>query len=184
MKVAHFDCFSGAGGDMIVAALIAAGAPRQALCAGLSGLAIGGHTLSIERANKQGFAATRFKVDLEDPADQPHRHLADILGIITGSTLSDSVKDKASRVFRRLAEAEAAVHGSDIEKVHFHEVGAVDSILDIVGAVLALELLGVEQVTCSPVAIGSGTVKCAHGTLPVPAPATIELLKDIPVLSG
>ncbi|MHC4695722.1 MAG: nickel pincer cofactor biosynthesis protein LarC [Planctomycetota bacterium] len=181
MKIAYFDCFCGAGGDMIVASLLDAGADADALREGLTSLDVEGYALSIEKVNKQGFAATRFSVDLEDRTEQPHRCLEDIVRIIKASALTASVKDKAIHVFERLARAEAAVHGTTIDQIHFHEVGAVDAIVDIVGAILALELLDVQRVLCSPVPVGSGTVNCAHGTLPLPAPATAELLKGVPV---
>lgn len=182
MTLAYFDCFSGAGGDMIVASLIDAGADIAALQHGLAGLGVGGYALTIEPVKKQGFAATRFHVALEDEKHQPHRHLKDVLKIIdSAANLSTKVKENAGRIFRRLAEAEAAVHGTDINKVHFHEVGAVDAILDVVGACLALELLGVTRVVCSPIPTGSGTVICSHGVMPVPAPATAELLKGVPI---
>ncbi len=181
MKVAYFDCFSGAGGDMIVAALIDAGADANALRKGLSALNVGGYDLSIERVTKQGIAATRFNVRLDAGGKQPHRHLRHILDILKSSDLSDGVREKSSRVFTRLAEAEAGVHGTTVEKVHFHEVGAVDAIVDVVGAVLALELLCVDQVVCSPIPTGSGTVTCDHGVLPIPAPATARLLHGVPL---
>jgi uncharacterized protein (TIGR00299 family) protein len=181
MNIAYFDCFSGAGGDMIVASLIDAGADADALRRDLASLGVGGYSLSIESVNKQGFAATRFHVELDPEEKQPHRHLKDIVGILEASKLTDRVKQNATRVFERLAEAEARVHGTTIDRVHFHEVGAVDAIIDVVGAVQALELLGVEEVVCSPVPTGSGTVKCDHGVMPVPAPATAELLKGVPL---
>ncbi|MGD2111243.1 MAG: nickel pincer cofactor biosynthesis protein LarC [Phycisphaerae bacterium] len=183
MNVAYFDCFSGAGGDMIVASLIDAGADAQTLREGLSGLGVEGYALSIERINKQGFAATRFHVQLDRDCSQPHRHLKDVVGVLERSTLSASVQRRAVSVFTRLAEAEAKVHGTTVEQVHFHEVGAVDALLDVVGAVLGLELLGVERVVCSAVPTGSGTVVCEHGVIPVPAPATAELLRGVPLAS-
>ena len=181
MNIAYFDCFSGAGGDMIVAALIDAGADADALLRGLSALKIGGYNVSIERVTKQGLAATRFHVQLDGSAKQPHRHLRHVLEILKLSALSEGVRDKACRVFQRLAEAEAAVHGTTVEKVHFHEVGAVDAIVDVVGAVLALELLHIDRVVCSPIPTGSGTVTCDHGVLPIPAPATARLLQGVPL---
>ena len=152
MKIAYFDCFSGAGGDMIVASLIDAGADVDALREGLSALGVGGYSLSIKKINKQGFAATRFHVELEQKP-QPHRHLADVKKIIEASAISDPAREKAVRVFERLAEAEAAVHGTTVDRIHFHEVGAVDAIVDVVGAVLGLELLGVERVICLPIPV-------------------------------
>ena len=183
MKIAYFDCFNGAAGDMIVAALVDAGADAEKLRTGLTGLGLAGYTLDLAPTRKQGFAATRFEVQLDAQAKQPHRHLADILGLLRQADLPTGVRDRAAEVFTRLGHAEAKVHGTGIELVHFHEVGAVDALLDIVGAVLALELLGIERVYCSPIPVGSGTVKCAHGTLPVPAPATAELLAGVPLAS-
>ncbi|MFQ5495479.1 MAG: nickel pincer cofactor biosynthesis protein LarC, partial [Phycisphaerae bacterium] len=181
MTTAYFDCFRGAGGDMIVAALVDAGADVDSLRRGLDSLGLRGYDLSIGPVTKQGFAATRFVVTSEKDRPQPHRHLSDIAGIIGAADLPDPVKTRSMRVFERLAEAEAAVHGTDVARIHFHEVGAVDSILDVVGAVLAMHLLAVDRVICSPLPVGSGTVVCEHGTLPVPAPATANLLKGVPL---
>jgi len=179
--MAYFDCFSGAGGDMIVGSLIDAGADASKLMVALKGLDVVGYTLAIEKTKKQGFAATRFDVRLDSAEKQPHRHLKHVVAIIEAARLDEGVKRKAIRVFERLANAEAAVHGTTIEKVHFHEVGAVDAIIDVVGAVVALDLLGVEEIACSPIPVGSGTVRCSHGIMPVPAPATAELLKGVPI---
>lgn len=179
MRVLYFDCFCGAAGDMILAGLIAAGADRDEVRCRLNGLNVGGYELSIENVKKQGFAAV--KVDVHIERDQSHRHLHHICAIIDGSMLSASVKDMATRIFTRLAEAEARVHGSTIEKVHFHEVGAVDAIVDIVGTAIAIELLAPDRIIASAVPVGSGTVKCDHGIMPVPAPATAELIKGIPI---
>jgi uncharacterized protein (TIGR00299 family) protein len=181
MKIAYFDCLSGAGGDMIVASLIDAGADADALRDKLAALNVGGYSLSVERVNKQGFAAMRYHVELDEPSQQPHRHLKDIIEILDRSAVPMKVKQRATRIFERLAEAEANVHGTTVEKIHFHEVGAVDAIVDVVGAVLALDLLGVERMVCSPIPVGSGTVTCDHGVMPVPAPATAELLRGVPL---
>jgi uncharacterized protein (TIGR00299 family) protein len=183
-RIAYFDCFSGAAGDMIVAALLDAGADADAVRDGLAALNVGGYGLDIRNEQRQGLAGTRFDVQLADPEKQPHRHLSHIVDILEGSSLPASVRTGAEQVFRRLAEAEAAVHGTDISKVHFHEVGAVDAIVDIVGALLALENLGVTRVECSTIPTGSGTVRCAHGVLPVPAPATARLLVGVPIEAG
>jgi uncharacterized protein (TIGR00299 family) protein len=164
---------------MIVASLLDAGADSDAVREGLAKLNLDGYSLCIEPMTKQGFAATRFQVRLGDPARQPARGLQDIVALLEASSLPAAVTDKATRIFERLAQAEAKVHGTTVEKVHFHEVGAVDAILDIVGAVLALESLGVQRVVCSPVPVGCGTVICDHGVLPVPAPATAELLRGV-----
>lgn len=181
MTTAYFDCFNGAGGDMIVASLIHAGADADRLREQLAALGLTGYSLSVDAVTRGGIAGTQFRVSLDEKAAQPHRHLSQIVEIIDGSAVTPPVKEKVARIFRRLAEAEAKVHGTTIEKVHFHEVGAVDAILDITGAVLALDLLGVEEVFCSPVPVGSGTVKCDHGIMPVPAPATAELLSGVPI---
>ena len=181
MKIAYFDCFSGAGGDMIVASLVHAGAGADALREGLNALNLSGYALAIEPTVKQGIAAMRFHVELDRSEPQPHRNLADIVEILDHSGLPDRVRQQARRVFERLAAAEACVHGTTIEQVHFHEVGAVDAIIDVVAAVLALEMLDVGRVVCSAIPTGSGTVECDHGTLPIPAPATAELLKNVPL---
>lgn len=184
MNVAYFDCFSGAGGDMIVASLLDAGADADRLRSDLGALGVGGYSLSIKRVNKQGFAATRFLVELDKRTAQPHRHLKNVVEILDRSALASPVRQKAVRVFKRLAEAEARVHGTTVDKVHFHEVGAVDAMVDIVGAILALDLLGVERIICSPIPTGSGTVTCDHGVIPVPAPATAELLMGVPLAAN
>lgn len=181
MRIGYFDCFSGASGDMILAACISAGADLDALRSQLAGLNVAGFRLEARPIRKQGFAATQVEVAIDAAADKPHRHLKHVREIIQSSKLPASVRDRAIAVFTRLAEAEAAVHGTTIEKVHFHEVGAIDAIVDIVGASLALELLGIEQIRCSPIPTGSGTVTCDHGVMPVPAPATAELLKGVPL---
>lgn len=184
MNLAYFDCFNGAGGDMLVGALIDAGADGRGLRDQLSALGLDGYSLSIQRVNKQGFAATRFSVRLTDDKPAPHRHLKDILAILDRAKLSATLKDRSRRIFERLAQAEATVHGIDIQQVHFHEVGAVDAILDVVGSVWALEKLGVDRICCSPLPVGGGVVECDHGVMPVPAPATAELLKGVPIESG
>ena len=177
MKIAHFDAFSGIAGDMTVAALIDAGAPADDLFAGLDSLATGAR-FTVERVKRHGIAGTKFNVEFED--QKTHRHLPHIVKMIEASALSEMVKANAIHVFEVLGAAEAQVHGVPIEKVHFHEVGAVDSICDIVGACYGLELLGIESVHCSPINTGSGTVEADHGTMPVPTPATALLLTGKP----
>ena len=181
MRIGYFDCFSGASGDMILAAMVDAGLDVDVLADRLSGLAVSGYSLRGEKVDKQGFTATSFEVALDGKHEQPRRHLSDVLELIEASKLSDAVKQRSGRIFKRLAEAEAAVHGTTAERIHFHEVGAVDAIVDVVGAVVGLELLGIERVVCSPIPTGSGTVRCSHGVLPVPAPATAELLRGVPL---
>jgi len=178
MSVAYFDCFAGAGGDMIVASLLDAGCDRQALIAALGKLNLSGYAISADQASRCGITATKFDVELSDsPAEQPHRGLKDCLELIEQADLPARASQRAAEIFTRLARAEAAVHGCGIEEVHFHEVGAVDSIIDIVGSCLALELLDVDRVFCSVIPVGTGTITCEHGTLPVPSPATAELLR-------
>jgi uncharacterized protein (TIGR00299 family) protein len=178
VRVAHFDCFSGISGDMTVAALIDAGVDVQAILDGVASLGLPVR-LEVEKVRKGGFAATYLHV--EAPAQDQHRFLPDVEEILSRGKLSDRQRQLALKIFRRLAEAEAAVHGLPLEKVHFHEVGALDSIADIAAAAIGLDLLGVERFTSSPVPTGSGTVKCAHGLMPIPAPGTAELLKGVPL---
>jgi uncharacterized protein (TIGR00299 family) protein len=173
---AFFDCFSGASGDMLLGALLDAGLDLDRLRAGLETLPVGGWRLEAEPAQQHGLRGTRARVVLDD-AEQPHRHLAAVLDIIDRAHLAPPVADAARRVFERLAEVEAFIHGTSVDEVEFHEVGALDAIVDVVGVVLGLHLLGVEQVTCSGLPLGSGWVNAAHGRLPVPAPATLELIK-------
>ena len=184
MKTLYFDCFCGAAGDMIVGALIDAGADFETLKKSLDTLGVDGYTLSCEKINKHGTMATRFDVHVDDEHDHPHRHLRHIVEIIEAGDLPDGVKEASLETFRRIAECEAEVHGTTIEKVHFHEVGAVDSIIDIVGTHLALHQLRPEKIVSSALHVGSGTVKCAHGIMPVPAPATALLLRGVPSYGG
>jgi len=179
-RICYIDAFSGLAGDMLVGAFADAGAERDAITAALNSLATGA-AISWDSVHRRGLAATKFRVAVDEP--QKHRHLSGILKMIHAAELPDAVKSSAERVFQVLAEAEAAVHGTAIEKVHFHEVGAVDSICDIVGACLALDLLKIEALYCSPINVGSGTVNTEHGVLPVPAPATALLLRDRPIYS-
>lgn len=178
MRITYFDAFSGIAGDMTVAALIDAGAPAPELFEVLDSLGTGAR-FRAERVKRKGIAATRFVVEHED--QKKHRHLPQIVKMIEGSRLADRAKQNAVKVFEALGAAEAEVHGVPIEKVHFHEVGAVDSICDIAGACQALEMLGVEAVFASKVNTGSGTVEADHGLMPVPTPATALLLKGVPV---
>jgi uncharacterized protein (TIGR00299 family) protein len=181
MKIAYFDCFSGAAGDMIVAALLDAGAPFEELQKRLAGLNVQGFAVKAEKVRKQGFAATRFEVVLDRDAPQPHRHLHHIEKILNDSRLSGPVKDRAAAIFHRLGQAEARAHGTTIEQVHFHEVGAIDAIVDVVSSVICLDLLGIDEVRCSPLVVGSGTVRGEHGVMPVPAPGTAALIEGVPI---
>jgi pyridinium-3,5-bisthiocarboxylic acid mononucleotide nickel chelatase len=184
--VLYLDCFSGAAGDMILGSLIDAGVPLEEVRRALGTLAIDSDTVWTERVNRAGITATKFCVRGEDDGagGHPHRHVKGIYKLIDGSGLSDAGKTRAKELFARLAEAEAAIHGTDLEKVHLHEVGALDSIVDIVGCVFALEWLAVDEIVASPLNVGSGTVRIAHGTYPVPAPATLRLLQEAPIYSG
>jgi len=182
MKTAYFDCSSGIAGNMILGALIDAGLDPTYLKKELKSLQITGYRLQIKKTKRGQIQATHLEVDTKH--EHHHRHLKDILKIIKKSKLSKDVKQLSSRIFKRLAEAEAKVHGEPIDQIHFHEVGAVDAIIDIVGAAIGLEKLGIQQVFCSPLPTGKGKIKCAHGTLPIPAPATAELLKGVPIYSG
>ncbi len=188
MNVAYFDCFAGAGGDMIVASLIDAGADAAAVSGGLAGLPLPGLHVATEAVVRQGLGALRFLVDDHahghDHHDHPHRGLADVLDIIARGNLPAGAAANAAKVFHRLAQAEAKVHRTSVDLVHFHEVGAVDSIADIVGACLALENLKIERVYCSAIPLGRGSIQCAHGLLPVPAPATAELLVGASTVPG
>ncbi len=183
MRIAFFDCFCGASGDMILAACIDAGLDIDRLRERIALLNLEGFRIDAQKVRKQGFAATQLQVVLEPNAPRPHRHLKHIVELIDRSRLSEPVRRRARDIFTRLAEAEAAVHGTSIEKVHFHEVGAIDAIVDIVGACLALDMLGIERVLASAIPPGSGSVRCDHGVMPVPAPATAELLKGVPLAS-
>jgi pyridinium-3,5-bisthiocarboxylic acid mononucleotide nickel chelatase len=178
MKICYLDAFSGISGDMTVGALIDAGVAGDAVIDALRGLNIEAN-FQVEKTRRGGVAASKFRVEAKDA--KAHRHLHHILELIARSSLSEGAKQNASAVFCRLGEAEARVHGVAIEKVHFHEVGAIDSIADIAGACVAFDLLGAEEIYCSPINTGSGTVKTEHGILPVPAPATAALLEGKPV---
>jgi pyridinium-3,5-bisthiocarboxylic acid mononucleotide nickel chelatase len=181
MKTLYFDCFAGASGDMILGALVAAGVEPQALIERLNALSVSGFKVEFETVNRSGISATHARVHTEE--QHAHRHLSDILKIIYDSGLTDGVKQRAALVFSRLAAAEAQVHNEPVDRVHFHEVGALDAIVDIVGAAICFELLGIEKFVCSPLHVGSGTVNMAHGRFPVPPPAVAELLKGAPVYS-
>ena len=184
MRTLYFDCFCGAAGDMIVGALLDAGADFEALRAALESLATDGFTVEANRVTKKGIESTHFRVLVDPSVSQPHRHLRHVLEIIEHGALPDSVKSAAAETFRRIAVSEAEVHGTTVEKVHFHEVGAIDSIVDVIGAHLGLHLLGIERVESSALPVGFGAIKAAHGVMPVPAPATAKLLEGVPVFGG
>jgi uncharacterized protein (TIGR00299 family) protein len=181
MKIAYFDCFAGASGDMILGALVDAGLDPDLLNRELAKLHLDHYALSFIPAVKRGLGGTQAVVDIDARMHHPHRGLQDIRGLIEASALPREIRQKSVAIFTRLAMAEARVHKTAVEAVHFHEVGAIDAIIDVVGAVSGLSLLGIEAVYCSAIHLGSGTVSCAHGILPVPAPATLELVKGIPV---
>ena len=174
--IAYFDCFSGASGDMIVGALLDAGLALDDLRGVLAALPLEGYTVNAQTVRKGALGGTQFSVDVDPAFQQPHRHLSSILAMIGGSSMPPPVKALSRDIFQRLGEAEARVHREDLEHVHFHEVGAVDSIVDIVGAVAGLHLLGVDAVYCSALPVGSGGREVAHGWIPLPGPATLALL--------
>lgn len=178
MKICYIDAFSGISGDMTVGALLDAGADFDGLNRALTSLGTDA-TFSAEKTKRHGIAATKFRVHA--PETKAHRHLHHIDKIIDGSSLPDRVKSDSKAVFLRLGESEARMHATTLQKVHFHEVGAVDSICDIVGACYCLNNLGIDQIFCGSINVGSGTVKTEHGVLPIPAPATADLLTGIPV---
>lgn len=182
MKIIYFDCFAGASGDMLLAALLDAGAPLQTIKKELACLPLTGYELKLSRVLKKGLSALDLTVMITEE-QQPHRHYRQIAAMLEASALSPQVKNMSMAIFRRLAEAEGKVHGKTPEEVHFHEVGAVDSIVDIVGIAAALYALGAEKIYSSPLHTGTGFVHCAHGQMPIPAPATLELLNGVPVYS-
>jgi uncharacterized protein (TIGR00299 family) protein len=184
MRILYYDCFAGISGDMNLGALIDLGVDAGYLSAELEKLGIEGFRLSVKRDQRKGIYGTKADVVIKNPKKEKHRHWQHIEEIICKSTLPEPVQELALKIFDRVAEAEAKVHNCAKEKVHFHEVGALDSIVDIVGAAICLHSLNVDKVMSSPVQLGSGMVKCAHGVMPVPAPATAEIVKNIPVKVG
>jgi len=176
LNIAYLDCFAGAGGDMLLGALIDIGLPLSELTSELCKLPLTGYELRAEKAQCGPLTGTRVTVALDEAQEAEHRSLSQILDIIAASDLPQPVKGQGARIFSRLAEAEAKVHGITVAEVHFHEVGAVDAIVDVMGVVLGFHLLGVEAVFASVLPLGYGTVDTAHGNLPLPAPATLELL--------
>jgi len=194
LKVLYFDCFAGAAGDMIVGALLDAGLPFEELKRALGSLAVEGWDVSVVRVVKTGITATKFRVHEhahvhdgghghDHQHDHGHHSLDQIYAAINRSSLSDAGKARAIAMFGRLGEAESAIHGIPIDKIHLHEVGAIDSIIDIVGAVFAIEWFKADRIVVSPINVGSGMVRTEHGVFPVPAPATVTLVKNAPVYS-
>jgi len=184
MKTLYFDCFSGISGDMTLGALIDAGLDFEQLKSELSKLDLHGYTLSAEKEMREYLTGTKFTVKIDGAHEHPHRALSDIRKIISDSGISDRAKKDSIAIFEQLAQVEAAIHNSTPEKIHFHEVGAVDSIIDIVGAAIGIEMMGIENCVASAIPLGSGVVKAAHGDLPVPAPATVKLLEGAKVYSS
>jgi len=190
MRIAYFDCLSGISGNMTLGALLACGLEQEVLQRGLEQLHVAGWELRVEPVRRRGIAATHVEVEMHAHAHEheghhhhhPHRGLYDILGIIEDSGLSTRVKQTATAIFTRLGEVEAAVHGTTPDQVHFHEVGAVDAIVDIVGTAIGIDALGIERVFASPLPLGRGWVTCAHGTFPIPAPATAMLVQGVPIV--
>ena len=181
MKTLYFDCFAGASGNMILGGLVSLGVDKNKLIEQLKLLKLEGFEIEFTTVNKCGISAIHANVKV--PKENTHRHLHAIVKIIEDSGLSDKIKHRSIQIFTKLAEAEAKVHGTESEKVHFHEVGAMDAIIDIVGACVGFEMLEIERFTCSKIHVGSGFVNIAHGKFPVPPPAVVELLKGIPIYS-
>lgn len=182
MKTLYFDCFAGASGDMILGALVGAGVDPLALTAELELLGVGGWRIDFEKVDRSGISATYARVQTQH--EHAHRHLKDILKIINDSRLTHGVKTRAAEIFTLLAEAEARVHNQPIDKIHFHEVGALDAIIDVCGAAVGFELLEIERFISSPLRVGAGMIEMAHGRFPIPPPAVAELLKGKPIYSG
>jgi uncharacterized protein (TIGR00299 family) protein len=180
-RILYLEPVGGIAGDMFLAAALDLGVPLAALEAPLRSLRVPGWRFAVKKDERHHLFGTHLDVLVDAQENHPHRSWADIDGLIAGSALSAGAKEKARRVFRLIGEVEARIHGTTLNAVHFHEVGAVDSIVDICGAAVALELLGDPQVYCAPPPLGGGTVRIAHGTVPVPVPATLELLRDVPV---
>jgi hypothetical protein len=185
MKILYYDCFAGISGDMHLAAMLDIGVDKNYLLGELEKLHLSGVDIDISRERRQGIEGTRVKVRVSDDKEhQVSRSLQDIEAIILRADLSDTVQRRSLEIFHRLAAVEAKVHGKAMHEIHFHETGAIDAIIDIVGAAICIEVLKVDKIFCSPVQLGGGFVECEHGTLPVPAPATIELLENIPIRTG
>ncbi|MQY58383.1 MAG: nickel pincer cofactor biosynthesis protein LarC [Clostridia bacterium] len=179
MRAAYFNCFSGISGDMVLAALVDLGWPIKELERELSKLDLFNYQIEAEKVAKQGITSTQIKIRIKE--GKKERTLKDILSILDKSKLEEKIKERSQAIFIRLASVEANIHGKSVQEVHFHELGGLDTIIDVVGAVAGMKYLGIEKVYSSPLPLGKGLVKCSHGTLPVPAPATLELLKGVPV---
>lgn len=191
MKILYYDCFAGISGDMNLGAMIDAGVPADYLIREISKLGVKGYSIEVSNSLKMGISGTKVTVHLEQKNDHAHKHhhhaqrnLNDIEKIISNSSLNSYIKTKSLAVFREIAQAEAKIHAKTIDEIHFHEVGAIDSIVDIVGAAICIDYLKPDKILSSAVELGGGLVICAHGTFPVPAPATAEILRNIPVKKG
>lgn len=184
MRILYYDCFAGISGDMNLGAMIDLGVDADYLESELQKLNIEGFHLEITKDLRRGISGTKATVIVENPDNEKHRHLRHVEEIIYNSTLSETVKSNSMKIFKLIAFAEAKVHQIEVERVHFHEVGALDSIADIVGAAICLDFLKVDRVMSSPIQLGGGTVKCAHGIMPVPAPATALIVANVPVKLG
>lgn len=182
MKIAYFDCFSGISGDMTVGALLDAGLKIETLEKELKKLGLSGYQLEVNKVTKKGISATKFKVKIKEEGVE--RRFKDILTILEESKLDEEIKKETKKIFFNIAKAESKIHQKDIDKIHFHEIGGLDSIIDITSAVIGIKTLGIDEIYSSALPVGKGFVKCAHGVIPVPAPATLELLKNIPTYSG
>ncbi len=182
MRAIYFDCIAGASGDMIIGALIDAGLPVERLREALAAIPLAGYELRADHVSKNGFGATKFDVVVHDHVHG--RALSDILELISASELSDAIKTSANAIFTRIGEVEAGIHGVDLASVHLHELGGIDTIVDVVGALCGLQLLGIERVYCSPLPMGRGFVQGAHGQIPLPAPAALALLRGAPIVGS
>ncbi len=182
MKIAYFDCIAGASGDMILGALVDAGLPLTELQERLAALHLTDFTLEARRVAKNAFSATKIKVNVAD--NVPERHLDDILSIVEQSDLTPTIKARASEIFTKIGTAEAAIHGTALDQVHLHELGGVDTIVDVVGALVGIDALGIDRVFASPIPLGRGAICGAHGHIPLPAPATVSLLIGVPVVGS
>ncbi|MEN6564688.1 MAG: nickel pincer cofactor biosynthesis protein LarC [Veillonellales bacterium] len=183
MRALYLDCFAGISGNMLLGSLLDVGVPENYLRSELAKLQLTGYDLVIQRVEKSGISANYVDVQLTHHQHH-HRHLPDIIDIIDNSSLELTIKENSKKIFLRLAEAEAKVHGTGIDHIHFHEVGAVDAIIDIVGTMIGFHYLGIEKIYVSKLQVGSGFIQCSHGMMPVPAPATAELLKKVPYYAG
>lgn len=185
MKILYYDCFSGISGDMNLAAMIDLGVPKSYLVKELQKLNLKDYTIKLLPEMRNGISGLKLTVEIiNSMQDNSHRHFVDIVEIIESSSLDESIKTNSIKMFRKIAEAESKIHSSTMNDVHFHEVGAMDSIIDIVGAAICMSYINPDRVICSSIELGCGFVGCGHGIIPVPAPATVEILKNIPVKTG